>query len=105
MSKKRKRYSSTDKEHTMKSRHFTYLWNTAAALLLVLCFNVISAFGQTVILVSGPSVPGYFGDALSFDGVSGGVVLPERYQWNLDLTGNRVNGYNSGRDPRVFTRR
>lgn len=64
-----------------------------------------NAIQKTVILVSGPSVPGYFGDALSFDGVSGGVVLPERYQWNLDLTGNRVNRYKTGRDPRVFPRR
>ena len=76
------------KESIMKSRHFTYLWNTAAALLLVLCFNVVSAFGQTVISVPGPSVPGNFGNALSFDGVSGGVVLPGRVQWNLGHPAN-----------------
>ena len=51
---------NTYKERTMKSRHFTYLWNTAAVLLLVLGFNVVSVFAQ--------SVPGVIGNALSFDG-------------------------------------
>lgn len=68
--------SASHKEKTMKSRSLTSTCGRVTVILMMLCFNVVSVFGQ--------SAPGYSGNALSFRPGGTHIEIPHIEEYTAD---------------------